>query len=357
MPKKFAVNTSSGVVLLTKVVREKVKLVIPMITAAFILIGGGKIFSESELVALAAQPAITVYVNSGSQNDGKMYSDNWSLDSNNSWEYYENGKKVTNSWIHDHNQWYLVGEDGKMRTGLYMSNGKYYLLDDVRGTGTYGKLLKNGSIYKGVKISADTSSDYEGALDEISLANLRAFGIKVEDAVNVSGTQHTGQAQVAKNNDVFNPANYSGYVPGTRSSDYRPIKLQKTDNRRGLPMVVGIYENGVLHAIGTDGKKYVAREEGLSGRARNWYNGDEFMASDWVKYLNTGKQAPDGRIYEYYDSNNDGVPDAIASVTVTFQDGTYVGFDGTGVPSWTADHILFWFKNSKYYSVESEDRR
>lgn len=194
MPKKFAVATSSGVMFLKKVVREKVKLVIPMLTAVFILAGGGKVFTEAQIVALAAQPAINVTVSAGNQNDGKMYSDNWKLDANNDWEYYENGKVVKNAWVHDHGQWYLVGDNGKMRTGLYESYGKYYLLDDVRGTGTYGKLLKNGGTYKGVTISADTSSDYEGALSEDTLNRLSAVGVTKDKAVGVSGTQHAGQA-------------------------------------------------------------------------------------------------------------------------------------------------------------------
>ena len=115
MPKKFAVMTSKGVFYLTKVVRDKVKLAIPMLTAAFIVMGAGFALSESELVTLAASPPINVTISAGNVNDGKMYSDNWRLNSSNNWEYYDRGNKVTNAWIQDHSHWYLVDENGTMR--------------------------------------------------------------------------------------------------------------------------------------------------------------------------------------------------------------------------------------------------
>ncbi len=353
MPKKFAVSTKSCQMFLTKVVREKVRLVIPMITPAFVLIGGGRAFTESEIVSLAAQPAITVTVNSGSQNDGKMYSDNWKLDSNNSWEYYENGNKVSNAWVHDHGQWYLLGDDGKMRTGLYESYGKYYLLDDVRGTGTYGKLLKNGGYYKGVKITADTSGDYEGALSNETLNSLSAVGITKDKAVGVTGTQHAGQvANKTKDNNPFNIANYSGYETVRPKSRYR---LGLTDNRHGKQMVVGIVENNHLYAIGTDGKKYQADTASMSGRARYWNSAEEFMASDWAKYLDTGKQAPDGRIYNTITHARDTMEDGcgIASRSVTIQDGTYRSLEEDN-PTITQDVLHYFYTTSYHWSQDPQ---
>lgn len=83
-----------------------------------------------------------------------------------------------------------------MRTGIFKSNGgKYYLLDEVRGTGTYGKLITNGMIYKGITIKADTSAEYEGALSQETinaLSGLFDFG----SAPNVENTKHVENGQV-----------------------------------------------------------------------------------------------------------------------------------------------------------------
>lgn len=296
MPKKFAVMTSKGIFYITKVVREKVKLAIPMLTAAFIVMGAGFTISESELVALAASPNINVTVNAGNANDGKMYSDNWRLNGSNNWEYYDNGNKVTNAWIQDHNHWYLVDESGTMRVGLYKSYDKYYLLDDIRGTGTYGKLLKNGSTYQGVTISADTSSDYEGALSEDTLNRLASVGVKRDNAVNVTGTAHNtnnGTAQTQGSGNVWDVNQYKG--DGTT-----PVRI--VSNREGGNILTGIYEDGRYYCIGNDGKKY--KRHPFSTTARYFPNAEDFLASDWAKYLDTGKVAPDGG--KYYRSNTDG---------------------------------------------------
>lgn len=120
------------------------------------------------------------------------YSDNWKMDNAGNWRYYLNdGSVVTNSWVQDHGEWYLLGSDGNMRTGLFKSNGnKYYLLDTVRGTGTYGKLLKNGSVYSGITLQCDTSSTYEGALSQETINALRGIGLDFESAPSVENTQH-----------------------------------------------------------------------------------------------------------------------------------------------------------------------
>ena len=81
-----------------------------------------------------------------------------------------------------------------MRTGVFKSNGgKYYLLDTVRGTGTYGKLLKNGSVYNGITLKCDTSAEYEGALSEDTLA---ALGVDLTSVPNVENTKHVENGSV-----------------------------------------------------------------------------------------------------------------------------------------------------------------
>lgn len=317
MPKKFAVMTSKGIFYITKVVREKAKLSIPMLTAAFIVMGAGFTISESELVALAASPNINVTVNAGNTNDGKMYSDNWRLNGSNNWEYYDNGNKVTSAWIQDHNHWYLVDESGTMRVGLYKSYDKYYLLDDIRGTGTYGKLLKNGGTYQGITISADTSSEYEGALSEDTLNRLANVGVKRDNAVNITGTAHNtnnGTAQNQGNGNVWDVNQYKG-------DGQTPVRI--VSNREGGNILTGIYEDGRYYCIGNDGKKY-KRHPG-SNTARFFAYADDFLASDWAGYLNTHKAAPDGGTYTKGD---------LAGTPVIWWESTYVRdiFGGSSIP-------------------------
>jgi pneumococcal surface protein A len=306
MPKKFAVMTSKGVFYLTKVVREKVKLAVPMLTAAFIVMGAGFALSESELVALAASPPINVTVSAGNVNDGRLYSDNWRLNSSNNWEYYDKGNKVTNAWIQDHSHWYLVDENGTMRVGLYQSYGKYYLLDDVRGTGTYGKLLKNGGTYKGVTITADTSADYEGALSEDTLNRLAGVGVNRNNSTNVTGTAHnTNNGANAQVDAPKAPANQSKDIYDISqytSGGQFPVRL--ITNREGGNIVADIYEGGKYYAIGTNGQKY--KKSMNSATARFFLYADDILGSDWAGYVDSKRVAPDGGYYERgtYDGNN-----------------------------------------------------
>lgn len=122
----------------------------------------------------------------------QTYSDNWKEDDMGNWHFYnDDGTLVKDAWVHDYNEWYLLDSTGTMRTGVFRSNGgKYYVLDTVRGTGTYGKLLKNGMVYQGVVLQADTSSEYEGALDDETLEQLAAVGVEVVNVPNVENTIH-----------------------------------------------------------------------------------------------------------------------------------------------------------------------
>ena len=120
------------------------------------------------------------------------YDSNWQIDASQTWHYkMNNGSYVTDAWVHDktNGDWYLIDASGNMLAGIVESNeGKFYMLDNVRGTGHYGRMLKNGSVYNGITITADTSASYEGALSSQSLAALQSAGVPVVG--NVSGTQH-----------------------------------------------------------------------------------------------------------------------------------------------------------------------
>lgn len=125
----------------------------------------------------------------------ETYSDNWfneKEDLSGTWYYRMNdGSLCTSSWVHDKGQWYLLDASGNMLTGVVKSNGgKYYLLDTVRGTGTYGKMLTNGSVYNGVTISASVNADDEGSLSADTIAQLRAANVNVDNVPNVENTKH-----------------------------------------------------------------------------------------------------------------------------------------------------------------------
>ena len=156
------------------------------------------------------------------------YSDNWKLNSDNNWEYYKNGNKLISTWVQDNNNWYLLDKDGVMRVGLYESYGKYYLLDDVRGTGTYGKLLKNGATYKGINISADTSSEYEGALSEDTLNRLSGVGLSKNSAANVSGTAHNTN-DVNKQQAIDKASDADNGYSGDAANEYIFKELRERD--------------------------------------------------------------------------------------------------------------------------------
>ena len=131
----------------------------------------------------------------------EAYSDNWTNDKEDfsgTWHYYMNdGLLCTSAWVHDKGQWYLLDVNGDMLTGVVKSNGgKYYLLDTVRGSGTYGKMLVNGSVYNGVTISASTNADDEGSLYADTIAQLRAVGVNVDVVPNVENTKHVENGQV-----------------------------------------------------------------------------------------------------------------------------------------------------------------
>ena len=217
------------------------------------------------------------------------YSDNWKLNSDNNWEYYKNGNKLISTWVQDNNNWYLFDKDGVMRVGLYESYGKYYLLDDVRGTGTYGKLLKNGATYKGINISADTSSEYEGALSEDTLNRLSGVGLSKNSAANVSGTAHnTNDVNKQQAKGVWDLSQYSAFSDGK----FPPQLITK---REGGNIIANIYQDGKYYLIGNDGKKY---QQGTQiSPSRLFSSAEEFLASDWAKYLDTGEAAPDGCTY------------------------------------------------------------
>ena len=83
-----------------------------------------------------------------------------------------------------------------MLSGLVKSNDNQYYLLSQEHDGHFGRMLTNGSVYKGITIQADTSEAYRGALSQTTLAQLRSLGLTVESARDVSGSQHVSDGQV-----------------------------------------------------------------------------------------------------------------------------------------------------------------
>lgn len=120
------------------------------------------------------------------------YSPNWNVKADGKWMYKTGDNTwATNAWVQDEvdKNWYLLDNDGNMRTGLFKSYDKYYLLSEEHD-GHFGRLVKNGEVYKGITVEADTSADYEGALSQNTINQLLAQGYSLDTAPEVTGTQH-----------------------------------------------------------------------------------------------------------------------------------------------------------------------
>ena len=185
-------------------------------------------------VCLDASPsmlAISVYA-------AEAYSSNWvneKADLSGTWYYYMNdGSLCTSAWVHDKGQWYLLDASGNMLTGVVKSNGgKYYLLDTARGTGTYGKMLTNGSIYNGVTISASVNADDEGSLSADTIAQLRSVGVNVDNVPNVENTKHVEGGVVVFANTSTPQPNPSTQSGGTGEGGNTPSGESNQSNTGG----------------------------------------------------------------------------------------------------------------------------
>lgn len=134
------------------------------------------------------------------------YSPNWNVKADGNWMYKTGDNTwATNAWVQDEvdKNWYLLDNDGNMRTGLFKSYDKYYMLSEEHD-GHFGRLVKNGDVYKGITVEADTSADYEGALSQNTINQLLAQGYSLDTATEVTGTQHvTSPSASSKDTGVF----------------------------------------------------------------------------------------------------------------------------------------------------------
>ena len=136
------------------------------------------------------------------------YSVNWETQADGSWKYKLSSGGYASGWIQDevdHN-WYYMDSTNTMLSGLVKSNDNQYYLLSQEHDGHFGRMLTNGSVYKGITIQADTSEAYRGALSQTTLAQLRSLGLTVESARDVSGSQHVSDGQVVSTPQPATPS-------------------------------------------------------------------------------------------------------------------------------------------------------
>ena len=136
------------------------------------------------------------------------YSANWETQADGSWKYKLSSGGYASGWIQDevdHN-WYYMDSTNTMLSGLVKSNNNHYYYLSEDHDGHFGRMLTNGSVYKGITIQAETSGDYVGALSQTTLAQLRSLGLTVESARDVSGSQHVSDGQVVSTPQPATPS-------------------------------------------------------------------------------------------------------------------------------------------------------
>lgn len=202
------------------------------------------------------------------------YSPNWNVKADGNWMYKTGDNTwATNAWVHDEvdKNWYLLDNDGNMRTGLFKSYDKYYMLSEEHD-GHFGRLVKNGEVYKGITVEADTSADYEGALSQNTINQLLAQGYSLDKAPEVTGTQH-----------VTSPS-----ASATTASSTAPSKI-----RAAIDPATGIY-------MDIDGKPVPDAYMGPNG---------EMLVKIYNKSLNYVREEP-----AYYASRMRAAEDLFSSV-------------------------------------------
>lgn len=185
------------------------------------------------------------------------YSANWETQADGSWKYKLSSGGYAVGWIQDevdHN-WYYMDSTNTMLSGLVKSNDNQYYLLSQEHDGHFGRMLTNGSVYKGITIQAETSGDYVGALSQTTLAQLRSLGLTVESARDVSGSQHVSDGQVVSTpqpstqkstsgeydgmpvttmEQKWSDYNGDGYLTGDEYDDYMTMKdLEQHNSHKG----------------------------------------------------------------------------------------------------------------------------
>ena len=173
-------------------------------TGALLLLAGSRIVQNNSLGEYMNTMTGTITAQAAEL----PYSANWETQADGSWKYKLSSGGYASGWIQDevdHN-WYYMDSSNTMLSGLVKSNDNQYYLLSQEHDGHFGRMLTNGSVYKGITIQADTSEAYRGALSQTTLAQLRSLGLTVESARDVSGSQHVSDGQVVSTPQPSTPS-------------------------------------------------------------------------------------------------------------------------------------------------------
>ena len=211
------------------------------------------------------------------------YSENWETQSDGSWKYKLNSGGYASGWIQDEvdKNWYYMDSNKVMLSGLVKSNdNKYYLLSEEHD-GHFGHMITDGAAYKGIVIRAEKSGDYAGALSSETIAALRTIGLVVDNATDVSGSQHVTGGEVVSgntNNSEMVGATFGEPTKAEEKSE-TTVKNQDSNNNSNFPA------NPEQGSFSNDGKYiYMGREWISVDNFESSGTGGSGGGSSWLSY-------------------------------------------------------------------------
>ena len=166
----------------------------------------------------------------------------WQRDNRGWWYRYADGGYAKSAWVSDNGNWYHMDENGYMQIGWVNVNGDWYYLDasgsmqtgevEVGGNrfmlsdqhdGRYGRMLRNGEVYKGQAISAWTegSGHPEGALKEDGRRNSviqeSRGGLDADDTNDTISAIQNAELEEAKR--LYWSPEFQAYLESVRAND------------------------------------------------------------------------------------------------------------------------------------------
>ena len=193
-------------------------------------------------------------------NDGKTFCDNWKLGADNQWGYYKDGQLVKNANIIDHDNDYYVDANGKMITGLICNKSSlmpdkllYGFLDDTKGSGTYGRYLSDGDMYRGIKISMDKirfgsgEHEYLETLSEATLKSLEGIGYNKANAYTIAGNDLVVINADYDRYEVLRKADQDARIAEEDAARQARIAERGYKTREDILAEAGLYPAGSAH--------------------------------------------------------------------------------------------------------------
>lgn len=216
--------------------KNKLKKII-ITTGALLCLTVAPISQANPLGAYMSEMTITAQA---AEQNQLPYSQYWETQADGSWKYKLNSGGYATGWVQDEvdKNWYYMDDSATMQSGVFKSYGKYYLLSELHD-GHYGHLVKNGETYNGVFISADTSSEYEGALTDSTLSALRNAGVNVDNVKDISGSKHVSDGAET----TSNPSGTNAW--GLTEEDMSKLGITEEDLQELVGMMGGGHYGGL----------------------------------------------------------------------------------------------------------------